>query len=206
MMTLIGITKGIVMDFDLNFEPLTKIRIEEATESDEEGDELSENDEAHPASNPMSPLAMSSIISSSQIVTKGAKGQLIKNRPNDKPPKSADYYLGLFTGKVGDKAATILKDYSEYNKNKKDQPLADMLLRNTVRDYQITKRTAFSVFGIGNPRWKRVMNSQLVVAKEDIDYCNPNAVTEDDLKAFKLFITSIKKIPGYPCNHRRQKL
>ena len=143
MKTLTGIIKGIVMDFDFNFEPLTKIR------SDDEGDELSENDEAHPSSNPMSPIAMSSIISSSQIVIKGAKGQLIKTRPNDKPPKNADSYLGLFTGKVGDKAANVLKEYSEYNKNKNVQPLADMILRNTVRDYQISKRTAFSVFSMG---------------------------------------------------------
>jgi len=86
------------MELELNFEPLIKISSYEASNSDEssEGDEVSENDEAHALSNPMSPLDGSSIFSSSQIVTKEAKGQLIKSRTNYKPPKSADFYIGVF--------------------------------------------------------------------------------------------------------------
>jgi hypothetical protein len=81
-----------------------------------------------------------------------------------------------------------------------------MTLRNAVRKYQITRRVALSVFGIGYTRWKRVMNNQLVVAKEDIKFSNPNSVTGDDLDAFKDFVNNLDKEPGYPCNHRRQKL
>jgi len=50
----------------------------------------------------MSPLAASSIFSSTQIVTKGAKGQLFKNRPNDKPPQSANFYLRSRDMRPGD--------------------------------------------------------------------------------------------------------
>ena len=58
------------MELELNFEPSIKISSYEASKSDgsSEGDEVSENDEAHASSNPMS-----SIFSSSQIVTKEAK-------------------------------------------------------------------------------------------------------------------------------------
>ena len=154
----------------------------------------------------MSPQEVSSLeYSSAQSVTKGAKGQLIKSRIKDKPTESDKRCLDTFYTKVGGKAAQILREFSQYN-NKKDQALADMVLRNAVNDYRITKKVAFSVFGIGNPRWKRVMNNLLVKAKEDITYVNVKAITEDDLNAFKEFVQSLPKEPGYPCNHRRQKL
>ena len=88
---------------------------------------------------------------------------------------------------MGEKAENVLKEYSNYNKNNKDQPLANMILRTTVRDYQITKRVVFSVFGIGNPRWERVMSNQLVMVKEDYNFINPKAVTDHELEAFKDF-------------------
>jgi hypothetical protein len=159
------------MDLDLNFEPLIKIDSDKESEIDKssEGDEGSENDVVNVSSNPMSPLAASSIISSSQIVTKGSKGQLFKSRTNDKPARTSEFNRGIFFGKLGDNAENVLAEFTKYN-NKKDQALADMILRNTVRKYQITKRVAFSVFGIGGPRWKRVMSSKLLVAKEDIKF------------------------------------
>jgi hypothetical protein len=200
------------MDLDLNFEPLIKIDSDKESEIDEsseyessEGDEGSENDVVNALSNQMSPLAASSIISSSQIVTKGSKGQLFKSRTNDKPARTSEFNLGIFFGKLGDDAEIVLAEFTKYN-NKKDQALADMTLRNAVRKYQITRRVALSVFGIGYTRWKRVMNNQLVVAKEDIKFSNPNSVTGDDLDAFKDFVNNLDKEPGYPCNHRRQKL
>ena len=200
------------MDLDLNFEPLNKIDSDKESEIDEsseyessEGDEGSENDVVNALSNQMSPLAASSIISSSQIVTKGSKGQLFKSRTNNKPARTSEFNRGIFFGKLGDNAENVLAEFTKYN-NKKDQALADMTLRNAVRKYQITRRVALSVFGIGYTRWKRVMNNQLVVAKENIKFSNPNSVTGDDLDAFKDFVNNLDKEPGYPCNHRRQKL
>ena len=91
------------MDLDLNFEPLNKIDSDKESEIDEsseyessEGDEGSENDVVNALSNQMSPLAASSIISSSQIVTKGSKGQLFKSLTNDKPARTSEFNLGIF--------------------------------------------------------------------------------------------------------------
>jgi|CryBogDrversion2_2_1035213.scaffolds.fasta_scaffold21788_1 hypothetical protein len=177
---------------------------DEAYEDDKASDEVSEVDS--PSSNPTSQQDVSSVgFSSAQSVSKGAKGQLFKTRSNQKPSKNADMYRKFFFGKLGGKAEHVLREFSLYN-NKKDQALADMILRNTVREYQITKRVAQSVFGIGWPRWKRVMSSKLVMAKEDIKFVNVKAITDDDLNAFKEFIENLQKEPGYPCNHRRQKL
>ncbi len=98
----------------------------------------------------------------------------------------------------------MLDENSKYN-NKKDQALADMI-RNTVTDYHITKRVAFSIFRIGCPRGKRVMSSKLLMAKEDINLLTRTRFSDNDLRAFKEFVDSLQKEPGYPCNHRRQKL
>jgi hypothetical protein len=139
------------MDLDLNFEPLIKIDSDKESEIDEsseyessEGDEGSENDVVNALSNQMSPLAASSIISSSQIVTKGSKGQLFKSRTNDKPARTSEFNLGIFFGKLGDDAEIVLAEFTKYN-NKKDQALADMTLRNAVRKYQITRRSQLSI-------------------------------------------------------------
>ncbi len=157
----------------------------------------------------MSPQEMSTVsslgFSSAHSVTKGSKGQLYKSRTNHKLLKNADLYRETFYDKLGDEAEHVLDEYSKYN-NKKDQALADMIIRNTVTDYHITKRVAFSIFRIGCPRWKWVMSSKLLMAKEDINFINKNAVTDNDLRAFKEFVESLQKEPGYPCNHRRQKL
>jgi hypothetical protein len=99
----------------------------------------------------------------------------------------------------------VLDEYSKYN-NKKDQALADMIIRNTVTGYHITKRVAFSIFRIGCPRWKRVMSSKLLMVKEDINLLTRTRFSDNDLRAFKEFVESLQKEPGYPCNHRRQKL
>jgi len=122
------------MDIDLNFEPLIKIDRDKESEIDEsseyvessEGDEGSENDVVNVSSNQKSPIAASSIISSSQIVTKGLKGQLFKSRTNDKPARTSEFNRGIFFGN----AENVLVEFTKYN-NKKDQALADMILRNS---------------------------------------------------------------------------
>jgi hypothetical protein len=168
------------------------------------GEDNAEEDEF--LSDPVTSRDMSSIsILSAQNVSKGLKGQLIKSRTKVESLENADMCRNIFFSKLGAKAEEVLREYSKYN-NKKDQALADMTLRNAVKDFNITKRVAFGVFGIGNPRWKRVMSSRLVKAKEDIEFVNVNAITDDDLNEFKEFVESLHKEPGYPCNHRRQKL
>jgi hypothetical protein len=156
-------------------------------------------------SSPIEGLALK--FACTQSVSKGVKGQLIKSRTTEKPSKAEEHELNILTfhRKLGECATDVLSEFNNFN-NSKDQALADMVMRNAINKFQITKRVAFSVFGIGSPRWKRVMSNNLVIKKEDRGYFNPSSIVENDLCAFKSFVESLPTEPGYPCNHRRQKL
>jgi len=60
---------------------------------------------------------------------------------------------------VGERAQFIIDEYNLCNNNKANQPLADMVIRNAVKEFNITKRVVFSIFKIGGPRYKRLLAS-----------------------------------------------
>ena len=156
----------------------------------------------------LSPWQGSSISCSSHTVVKGIKGRLIKSRERTKELSKEEVNaacLVSFFNSVGETSQSILDEFNFHN-NKTNSALADMVIRNAVNRFKITKRVAFSVFKIGWTRWKRVMSSILVISKKDTKYRNVKMVTDLDLLEFKLFIESLPKEPGYPCKHRRQKL
>ena len=100
------------MELNLNYEAVISAESSEFVGTSE-SDEGSENDEAIESSNPMSPVALSSIVSSSQIVTKGVKGQLFKSRPNKKPNRNHDNFRAIFFDKLGVKATGVLEEFTK---------------------------------------------------------------------------------------------
>ena len=66
-----------------------------------------------------------------------------------------------------------------------------------------------SVFCIGTERYKRVTNRTELIPRKKSDkgsYRNVFSLSVRDISEFKDYIDSLPKEPGYPCNHRRQKL
>jgi hypothetical protein len=166
------------------------------------GEELTDDDDprkiANTALSMMSPGIESSVsLSSIQVVTREAKGRLIKSRSGkDGDKKEIDEKLtNAFFDKLSSDAHNVLMRFRKFNE-KKEQDLADMVMRNAVKKYSLTKRVVLAVFRVGYSRYKRVVKEKrLIMKKEDLKFKNAYTISDADLQAFKDFIISLPKSP-----------